>query len=197
MQVSTLTRNYMYKLQNQILNTSSKLTDGFIMFGERKIVLSLQRHMWDFLNWAFLISRTWIFWVKTQTQRRNFTKHCLHNLNQAVQVTLRMSPLVQVRHQDLSVAVDVSAGHDHHLRRGLHKADGRSAWITFLQPQSHWSIVAFPFIKHFNSSSQTDQGPRFTIIKDVSVQHWLQVLMLRQNRRDLRQDLSPVIIRLR
>ncbi len=48
----------MYKLQNQIVNTSSKLTDGFIMFGERKIVLSVQRHMWDFLSWAFLISRT-------------------------------------------------------------------------------------------------------------------------------------------
>ncbi len=29
-------------------------------------------------------------WVKMQTQRRNFTKHGLHNLNQAVQVTLRL-----------------------------------------------------------------------------------------------------------
>ncbi len=158
----------MYKVPNQVVNTCSKLTDGFIMF------LSVQRHVWDLLNWASLRSRTccketklfispkyphkynnktiqhsykmpcfllfysvgahqpldtlsyfksaklgpvhllevtwteeglqeWscshrneefmiltIFWVKTQTQRRNFTKHGLHNLNQAVQVTLRL-----------------------------------------------------------------------------------------------------------
>ncbi len=56
-----------------------------------------------------------------------------------------MSPLVQVRHKDLSIAVDVSAGHGHHLRRGLHEAEGRRARITFLQPQTHWNIVALPY----------------------------------------------------